>query len=300
MATVYSEISSNKRRTWFLLFFFLIFVIFLGWVFAYALDQYWILPAAIIFAFFQAFISYWWSDKITLAISTAKPIEHDKNPEIYHVVENLCLTAGLPVPKIYVINDSAPNAFATGRDPQHAAICYTTGILEKLDKAELEGVTAHELSHIGNYDIRLMTIIVVLVGIVTLLADWFLRISFLGGNDDNRDRGQLGLILLIAGIVFAIISPIVAMIIQLALSRRREYLSDASAVLLTRYPEGLARALEKISVDREPLEAANKATAHLYIASPFKGKKKDARGWFSGLFETHPPVEERIRRLREM
>lgn len=300
MATVYSEISANKRRTWFLLFFFLLFVIFLGWVFANVLDRYWILPAAIIFAVFQAFISYWWSDKITLAISTAKPIGHDKNPEIYHIVENLCITAGLPVPKIYVINDSAPNAFATGRDPDHAAICFTTGILEKLDKTELEGVAAHELSHIGNYDIRLMTIIVVLVGVVTLLADWFLRISFLGGHDDNRDRGQLGIILLIAGIVFAIISPIVAMIIQLALSRRREYLSDASAVLLTRYPEGLARALEKISADREPLEAANKATAHLYIASPFKGKKKDARGWLSGLFETHPPVAERVRRLREM
>ncbi len=300
MATVYQEIGSNKRRTWLLMFFFLVFIIALGWIFSVALDQYWILPFAVIFASAQAFISYWWSDKITLAISGAKEITHENNREIFHIVENLCITAGLPMPKIYVINDSAPNAFATGRDPKHAVICYTTGILEKLDKAELQGVTAHELSHIGNYDIRLMTVIVVLVGIVTLLADWFLRISFWGGGNNDNNRGQLGMILMIVGIVFALLSPLVAMIIQLALSRKREYLADSSSVLLTRHAEGLASALEKISMDREPLEAANKATAHLYISDPLKNQKDSARGWFSGLFQTHPPVQERIRRLREL
>jgi heat shock protein HtpX len=299
MATVYSEIGSNKRRTWVLMFCFLVFIIFLGWLFSRVLNQYWILPVAVIFAVFQAAISYWYSDKITLAISGAKEISKESNKQLFRLVENLCITAGLPMPRIYIIPDSAPNAFATGRDPKHAVICYTSGIIEKLDKAELEGVTAHELSHIGNYDIRLMTIIVVLVGIVALLADWFIRISF-WSRDDNQDRGQLGLILMVVGIVFALLSPIVATIIQLALSRRREYLADASGALLTRYPEGLARALEKISADREPLEVANKATAHLYITSPLKGHKGSARGWFSGLFETHPPIGERVKRLREM
>ncbi|RJO60106.1 zinc metalloprotease HtpX [candidate division WS5 bacterium] len=300
MAIAYKEISSNKRRTVILIFLFLLFIIGLGWIFSYAFDMYWIFPLAIAFASFQAITSYWYSDRITLAISRAKEVGHDDNKELFHVVENLCITAGLPMPRIYIIEDSAPNAFATGRDPEHAVVCVTTGLLDKLERSELEGVIAHELSHIGNYDIRLMTVIVVLVGIVALISDWFLRISFWGGGDDNNDRGQFGAILMIAGIVLAILSPIIAVIIQMALSRSREYLADSDAVLLTRYPDGLASALEKISADREPLEAANKATAHLYITNPLKEHKGTSRGWFSGLFETHPPIEERIRKLREM
>lgn len=302
MAIVYTEISRNKRRTVFLIGFFLIFIIGLGWVFSRALGITWILPAAVIFASVQAFASYWWSDKITLAISGAHQIEKKDNPELYRVVENLSITAGLPMPRVYIINDPAPNAFATGRDPDHAVVAATTGLLEKLDKPELEGVIAHEMSHVGNYDIRLMMVIVILVGIVVLLSDWFLRFSFWGiGDDDNRDSGQLGLILMVVGIVLALLSPLFATLIQLALSRKREFLADADGALLTRYPEGLARALEKISADTVPLKHANKATAHLYITNPLKEHKgKGSRGWFAGFFDTHPPVEERIKKLREM
>ena len=279
---------------------FLVFIIVLGWVFSLALNIYWIFPAAIIFASVQAVVSYWYSDKVTLAISGAHEISHDDNKDLYHLVENLCITAGLSVPRIYIIEDSTPNAFATGRDPDHAVICYTTGIIQKLEKVELEGVTAHELSHIGNYDIRLMTVVVILVGFVALISDWFLRISFFGGGDRDRDDGQLGLILMVVGIALAILAPLFAVILQLALSRNREYLADSSGAFLTRYPEGLARALEKISADKKPLEAANKATAHLYITNPLKEHEGTSRGWFAGLFDTHPPIEERIKRLREM
>lgn len=302
MALVYTEVSRNKRRTFILIFVFLIFIIGLGWVFSRALDQYWILPLVVIFASLQAFASYWWSDKITLAISGAHQIQKKDNPELYRVVENLSITAGLPMPRVYVIDDPAPNAFATGRDPNHAVVAVTTGLLEKLDKTELEGVIAHEMSHIGNYDIRLMMVVVVLVGIVVLMADWFLRFSFWGiGDDDNRDSGQLGLILMVVSIVLALLSPLFATLIQLSISRKREFLADADGALLTRYPEGLARALEKISADAVPLKRANKATAHLYITNPLKEHKgKGSRGWFSGLFDTHPPVTERIAKLREM
>ncbi len=301
MATTYTEIGSNKRKTVFFMAGFLIFIIALGWIFSRVLGMYWILPLVVVIASVQAIASYWYSDRITLAISKAKEITHDENKELFHLVENLCITAGLPMPRIYIIEDSAPNAFATGRDPKHAVICYTTGIINKLDKAELEGVTAHELSHVGNYDIRLMTVIVILVGIVTLLSDWFLRFTFFGVGDDEGDsNSQLGLILMIVGIVLALLAPIAAVLIQLALSRNREYLADSSGVLLTRYPEGLALALEKISADTEPLEVANKATAHLYITNPLKEHKGSSRGWFSGLFDTHPPIEERIKKLREM
>lgn len=242
----------------------------------------------------MSFGSYWWSDKIVLSMSGAKEVTHDNARELYHLVENLCITAGLPVPKIYIIEDSAPNAFATGRDPEHGVICVTSGLLDKLEKVELEGVLAHELSHIGNRDILLSTVIVVLVGFITLLADWFRHWAFFGGKSDDRDRGQLGVILMIAAIVLSVLAPIAGMLMQLAISRKREFLADADGALLTRYPEGLARALEKISQDQEPLEAANRATAHLYIANPFKGKK------VSKLFMTHPPIEERIVALRGM
>ena len=298
----YDHIDSNKRKTAVLIAAFLLLIIGLGWTFSYAYDQPGILFFAVIFSIVMALISYYNSAKIALSISKAREVDRQSAPELYRLVENMVITAGLPMPKIYIIQDSAPNAFATGRDPQNAAIAFTTGILQKLEKNELEGVVAHELSHIGNYDIRLMTVVVVLVGIITLLADWFLRFSFFGGRGrrSGNGGGQLQLIMIIAGIALAILSPIVATILQLAVSRKREFLADASAALLTRYPEGLARALEKISADHEPLESANKATAHLYIANPLKDHKKDSTGWFRKLFNTHPPIEERVARLRGM
>ena len=210
----------------------------------------------------------------------------------------MCLATRLPLPKLYVIDDSAPNAFATGRDPGHAVVCATTGLIDKLDRTELEGVIAHELSHIKNYDIRVMSLVTVLVGLVTLLADWFLRATYWGRGRDN-DRNQVKVVIFVVGVVLALLSPLIANLIKLAVSRRRELLADASAVKITRFPQGLARALEKISHDREPLEAANKATAHLYIANPLKNRH-DSIGWFAGLFNTHPPVSERIRALRQM
>ena len=284
---------------------FLVFVIGLGYLLSYVFDNQLILIIAVIIAVTQALVSYYYSDSITLAVSGAKEVPR-KEPflEIHRVVENLSITGGLPKPKIYLIEDTAPNAFATGRDPKHASIAVTSGLLEKLDKNELEGVVAHELSHVGNYDIRLMTIIVILVGVVALLSDFFLRWTWFGGRRrSNGDSGQLGLILFIIAIIMAILAPLAATLIQLAISRKREFLADASGSLLTRYPDGLASALEKISKDREPLEVANKATAHLYIANPFKDTKDEghgSRGWLAGLFDTHPPVEERIKRLKTM
>lgn len=297
----YDHIAQNKRASVFLIGTFLVIIIALGWVFSQAYDNPGILFAAVAFSTISSLISYYFSDSITLALSRAKEVDRQSAPELYRLVENLCITAGLPQPRIYIIEDSAPNAFATGRDPKHAVVCFTTGILDKLEKNELEGVVAHELSHIGNYDIRLMTLVVVLVGTITLLADWFLRISFWGGRKRSSDRegGQIRAIFMVAGIILALLSPLIATLIRLAVSRKREYLADASGALLTRYPEGLARALEKISADREPLEAANKATAHLYFANPLKDRS-DSVGWFAGLFNTHPPVEERIRRLKNM
>ena len=241
--------------------------------------------------------SYYYSDKIILTMSNAKQIQKKDNPELFRTVENLCIGDGLPMPKIYIIQDSAPNAFATGRDPKHAVVCVTTGILEKLNKSELEGVIAHELSHIKNFDIRLMAIVVILVGTIALLADIFMRSMWFRGRD-REDRGNSQAIFMLIGIVLAILSPIIATLIQLAISRKREFLADASGVLLTRYPEGLASALEKISRDREPLEAANNATAHLYIVNPFKGK--EIKSFLAGLFNTHPPIEDRIKILRSM
>lgn len=292
--TLYTQADNNKRLTWVYITGFLVFVIGVGYVFASAMGNSWILYGAVIFSVFMSFGSYWWSDKIVLGMSGAKEVTHDNARELYHLVENLCITAGLPVPKIYIIEDSAPNAFATGRDPEHGVICFTTGIIKKLEKTELEGVIAHELSHIGNRDILLSTVVVVLVGFVTLLADWFRHWAFWGGRDSENSGGQLRVIFIILAIILSILAPFAAMLMQLAISRKREFLADASGALLTRYPEGLARALEKISADNEPLEAANRATAHLYIANPFKGKK------MSKLFMTHPPIEERVAKLRDL
>src|SRR3990167_386750 len=294
---VYTDISRNKRRTALFITFFLALIIGLGWFFSYSVNEPLLLPIAVGFSVLMSLTSYYFSDKIVLAMSHAKEIKKADDPELYNVVENLAIAAGLPTPKIYLIDDTAPNAFATGRDPKHAVVAITTGLLSKLTKQELEGVMAHELSHIGNYDIRLSTIIVVLVGVVTLLADWMLRISFHGRRRSQEGGG----ILIIVGLVFALLSPVAATLIQLAISRRREYLADASVCLLTRYPQGLASALEKIAADSEPLEVANKATAHLYIVNPLKEHTgRDKIGWFAGLFQTHPPIQDRITKLKQM
>jgi len=295
MATLYTQKDSNIRRTWFLIFIFLIFIIGLGWVFSYQFQSPIILIIAVIFSIGMSFTSYWYSDKIVLKMSRAKEIKKEDNPELYLLVENLSITAGLPMPRIYIIDEMSPNAFATGRDPKHAVIAVTKGLLDKLDRSELEGVLAHELSHIGNRDILLQTVVVVLVGMVALLSDWFIRWSIFGNRRDNREGGgQLGLIMMLVGFALAILSPFIATLIHLAISRKREFLADASGALLTRYPEGLAKALEKISQDKTPLKVANKATAHLYITNPFKGKK------VRNIFSTHPPLEERVKALRGM
>jgi len=296
---IYSQISANKNKTWLIIILFVIFITTLLFVYGKA-SGYGLSYAGIglIFSGIMAFSSYYYSDKMILGMSGAKEIQKKDNPQLFRTVENLCIGAGLPLPKIYIINDSAINAFATGRDPKHSVVCVTTGILDRLDKTELEGVIAHELSHIQNYDIRLMSIVVILVGLVALLGDFFMRSLWYGGRKERSDRDNSQGIFIIIGIVLAILSPMIATLIQLAVSRKREFLADASGALLTRYPEGLASALEKISQDKEPLEAANNATAHLYIANPFKGKISGS--WFAGLFNTHPPIEERIKILRSM
>jgi heat shock protein HtpX len=296
MATLYNQSDKNTYLTWIYITGFLVFVIGVGYVFAGAMNNSLILYIAVAFSVIMSLGAYWWSDKIVLAMSKAKPLTHDNNREIYHLVENLCITAGLPMPKIYIIEDSAPNAFATGRDPKHGVICLTTGIIQKLEKSELEGVIAHELSHIGNRDILLSTVVVILVGFVTLMADWFRNWTIFGGRsrDNESGGGQLQVILIVLAIILSILAPIAAVLMQLAISRKREFLADANGALLTRYPEGLARALEKISADPEKLEVANRATAHLYITNPFKGKK------VSKLFLTHPPIEDRVAALRGM
>jgi len=295
MATLYTQKDKNIRKTWFLIFVFLVFIIGLGWFFSYQFQSPIILVIAVVFSSSMSFISYWYSDKIVLKMSKAKEIKHEENPELYHIVENLCITAGLPMPRIYIIEEMSPNAFATGRNPEHAVVAVTRGLLEKLDRSELEGVLAHELSHIGNRDILLQTVVVVLVGMVALLSDFFVRWSiFGGGKRGNREGGQLAGIMVIVGFVLAILSPLIATLIHMAISRKREYLADADGALLTRYPEGLANALEKISGDQTPLKAANKATAHLYISNPFKKKK------ISKIFSTHPPIEKRVNILRGM
>ncbi len=297
--SLYSQQDKNIRKTWLLMGSFLIVVIGIGWGFAQVYGNSAILYVAVAFSLLMNVFSYWYSDKIVLKMSGARPIEKKDNAELYLLVENLAITAGLPLPKIYIINDSAPNAFATGRNKEKAVVAVTTGLLERLNKNELEGVIAHELSHIENRDILISTIVVVLVGFVALLSDFFLRFTIFGGM--RRDRGGDGraqMIMLVVGIGLAILAPIAATLIHMAISRKREFLADASGALLTRYPEGLASALEKISQYPTSMKRANKATAHLYISSPFKGKK--AKGRLSKMFMTHPPVEERIKALRGM
>jgi len=294
MHTLYNQYDRNSRLTWAYITFFFVFVIGVGYVFAGALQSSVILYVAVIFSVLTSIASYWWSDKIVLSMSGAKELTFENNKETYRLVENLSITAGLPLPKIYVIETSAQNAFATGRDPKHSVICLTTGIIKRLEKAELEGVIAHELSHVGNRDTLISTVVVILVGFVALLADWFRYFIWFGGGRRNDSRNQAQAILFIAAIVLSILAPLFALLIQLAISRKREFLADASGALLTRYPEGLANALQKISRDTEPMKAANRATAHLYIINPFKGKK------ITKLFMTHPPIEERVAALKGM
>jgi heat shock protein HtpX len=297
--TIYSQISQNIWKSWAIIFFFIAFTVLIGFFFGEALGYGW--PFTLLIAgisIVSSIGSYYYSDQVVLSTSKALLIKKEDNPEFYNTVENLTIGDGMPMPKLYVIDDASPNAFATGRDPKHASIAVTSGLLERLSKSELEGVLAHELSHIKNFDIRVMALAAVLVGFVALAADFFMRGLLWGGmRNESRDKRASGLFLLI-GLVFAVLSPLVATLIQLAISRRREFLADASGALLTRYPEGLARALEKISSDPKPLSSATSATAHLFIVNPFKGR--GFQGWFTSLFSTHPPIEERVKILRTM
>ncbi len=296
MATLYTLQNTNTRRTWYLMTVFFIVIMMLGWAVSWYYRSPAILYGFVIFSVFMNIFSYWFSDKIVLSMSGAKEITREAYFDLWNVVENLSITAGLPMPKTYVIDDPAPNAFATGRDKEHSAVAVTTGLLERLNRTELEGVIAHELSHIGNKDILLQTVVVILVGFVTLLADFFIRSTFWSGGRDRDDRA--GGIALIIGIVLSILAPLFAQLIQLAISRKREFLADASGALLTRYPEGLALALEKISDYHGGMRTANRATAHMFIANPFG--PAGFKGKASTLFMTHPPVEQRIKALREM
>lgn len=297
MATIYTHIDKNIRRTWIMMGLFFVLIITIGWALAQIYGNSLILYGAVTISFLMNFGSYWYSDKLVIAMSRAKPVEKKDAPELYRIVENLSITAGLPMPKIYIMDERALNAFATGRNPEHAVLAVTRGLLERLDKNELEGVIAHELSHIGNRDMLISTVAVVLVGFIAMLSDFFLRFSMFHGGRD-RDSGRVGSILMLFGIILAILAPLIALLMRLAISRRRELLADASGVLLTRYPDGLISALKKISGDPALLSVANHATAHLYIANPFKAR--DGIGFLTKLFMTHPPIEERIAALQQM
>ncbi len=299
--------SANKRKGFLVVLFFAVFVALATYFITSAISYYWgyeagglgVFGVALIVSGISTFIGYYFSDRIILTISGARPADRNRDFLFYTVAENLALAAGLPKPKLYVIEDSAPNAFATGRNPENAVICATTGLLQKLDRTELEGVIAHELSHIKNYDTLLMSVVSVMVGSISLLADLFLRGAF-QARSERSERGGFQSLIVILGILFALISPFIAQLIKLAISRRREFLADASGVAITKQPSGLISALEKIASDHEPLEAANKATAHLYIVNPFKERSHGAVDWFASLFNTHPPIQERIKALKQM
>ncbi len=298
--TIYNQIAGNKTKTWIIMILFTIFITGVVYIFALAsgfegVGALSYVGIALIITGVINLFSYYNSDKMVMAISGAKQITRENSEYLFEIVENLAIGSGQPMPKIYIIEDTATNAFATGRDPQHASIAFTTGIIEKLNKLELEGVAAHELSHVKNYDTRLMTIVSILVGTIALLADFFLRMTFHGRSRDNNKGGAIFMVL---ALIAAILAPLVAQLIQLSISRRREYLADASSALLTRYPDALADALLKISRDPEPLEAANRGTAHLYIVNPLKGQ--GAGKWLASFFNTHPPIEDRVKALRDM
>jgi len=296
MKNIYEQVDANKFRSGIVIVSFVVFISAATYLISYVLGfDASAVGIAMIISGFISFLSYYYSDQIILSISGAKEANRSEHFDFYTVTENLSLVAQIPMPKLYVLDDTAINAFATGRDPQHGVVCATTGLLSRLSRTELEGVIAHEITHIRFYDTRLMSIVTILVGLLTLLSDILLRTRIRGRS--NKNDGNIGVILFLAGIVMAILSPIIAKLIQLAISRRREYLADAGGAQLTRFPEGLASALEKINADVEPLEAANKATAHLYISNPLKNHH-DSIGSFAGLFNTHPPVSERIKALR--
>ena len=306
MATVYTHASANIRKTWLLMSLFFILIIGLFWVASYIYQNPAILWLGVMLSILINIASYWYSDKLVLALTRAKPVKPEENPELYRVVENLAITAGLPTPRIFIINDPAPNAFATGRDPQHAVVAVTEGLLERLDRSELEGVIAHELSHIGNRDMLISTVIVVLAGIVAIVSDLFLRATWFGGLRSRDADNRAGAMVMALALIGAMLAPLAATLIRLAISRKREFLADASGVLLTRYPEGLANALRKISADPRPLRLAQNATAHLFFENPFKAdastNSAPARRipWIVKIFMTHPPIEDRIRALQSI
>ena len=297
---MYEQIASNKRKSFFLILFFLCLIFLLAWIFGELTNwgPYGLIIAALI-AIAMTFGGYYSSDKIVLAISRAKTVEKKDYPYLYNVVEGLAIAAGLPKPRCYIIDDTAPNAFASGRNPKNSVIVVTKGLLEKLNRVELEGVIAHEMSHIKNYDILVQTLAVVMVGVIALLSDWILRSFFWGGGRRKRSGkggGNAAAIIIVVGLVLAVLSPLIAQFIRFAVSRKREFLADANGAFLTRYPPGLASALKKLAADKEPLEAANKATAHLYIVNPLK----DIKGNVNKLFSTHPLIEERVAALEKM
>ncbi len=295
----YGEISSNNRMTFFLFIIFFALLFVLGYVVSFALNSYIFIPIFGFIAIIYILVSYYASDSIVTAISGAKLAGENQFETLHHVVEEMAIAAGLPKPRVFVIDDTAINAFATGRNPRHAVICVTTGCLTRLNRAQLTGVVAHEMSHIRNYDIKVMTIAAILVGVTVLLSDLLLRMFLFGSvksNSNSKEGNGLMIVAIAVGLILAVLTPLIAQLINFAISRKREYLADASAAQLTRYPEGLASALEAISKDKEVLEAANKATAHLYIANPLKGQKL----WMQSLFDTHPPIESRIAKLRAM
>jgi len=302
---MYERIASNVRKTWMLILVFVAFTLAIGWFFGYFLDiGWWGLVGATAFAIAMTWGSYFASDRIALAMSRARPADPVRDAQLHNIVEGLCLAAGMPKPRVYIIEDQAPNAFATGRNPEHAAIAVTTGLMDKLARDELEGVIAHELSHVKNRDTLVMTIAVTLVGVIVLLADWMLRAMWWGGGRD-RDRGGLGAPLALFGLVMLIVAPVVAQLLQFAISRQREFLADADGVMLTRYPDGLIRALEKLRSDQTVVRTASRATAHLWIESPIArhahegGSRTNKQGaWLNRLFDTHPPLEVRIQALR--
>ncbi len=298
MRISFNETRNNMIKSWFLIFFFVVLISFLGVAFGvYMGNIYFGVVLAMIVAIIYSLIGYYSGDSMILKMSGAKPVTKQEYPYLYHTIEGLAVSAGIPTPKAYVIDDSAMNAFATGRDPKNASITVTTGLLKVMNRQELEGVIAHEMSHIKNYDIRFMMLTAVLVGIVTLLSDFMLRSFLWGGKSRDRNSGQLGVIMIVVGLLLAILAPIIGQLIKLAISRKREYMADSSGATLTRYPPGLASALEKISKDPDPLvDKANKATAHLFISTPFRKRS----GFVEGLFSTHPPIQERIRRLQQM
>ncbi len=293
MSNLYTHKDSNIRKTWLLFTLFFGIVMAIGWVFSQAYGDPSILYIAVIFSMGMSVTSYWFSDKIVLQMSNAKPVSKENAKELYNIVENLCITAGLPVPKIYIINEDVPNAFATGRNPEHAVVAVTTGLLDRLDRSELEGVLAHELSHIGNLDMLISTAAVILVGFISIASDFFMRSLWWRGRGDRRDMHP---VLILIGVVLAILAPIAGTLMRLAISRKRELLADASGALLTRYPEGLASALEKISKDPRPMRSATNTTAHLWFDDPFDNKPR--KPLFHNLFLTHPPVKERVEALR--